>query len=192
MRTLKQKLKQRIVATTVFLFMLFMMFGLLELPRTSATVTTTNLIQNFIAGSFGHQAMQNLVFSDITVGTASNTTANMTVTNVWDLRGSGAGWSVTGSCNNLSVSIVGVNNISNSVIAWNPAGGTLINVSGTTTGVTLGTAQYLNGSRLLVSSTTNNGMGNYRVNNVVLNVVYNGRTDQKTGTYQAILTMTSS
>jgi hypothetical protein len=192
MKTSKQKIKQKIVATTVVVFMLSMMFGSLNLPGALATVTTTNLIQNFAGGTFGHQAQQNLVFTQITVGTASNTSANMLQTNVWDFRGTGAGWTITGICNNMLTAAVGVNMLNASTIFWAPGGATVTAISGVTTGITNGTTQSLETSRTLITSTTNNGMGNYRMWNVLLNVQYNGRSDQKTGTYGGILTMTSS
>jgi hypothetical protein len=192
MKTLKQTIKQKIVATIVVMFMFSMLFGSLNLPGVSATGTTTNLIQNFVAGTFGHQAQQNLVFTDITVGTASNTTANMLQTNVWDFRGSGAGWAISGICNNLLAVNTGINMLNADTIRWNPAGATVTAFSGVTTGITNGTLQTLEVSRTLISATTNNGMGNYRMWNVLLNIQYNGRTDQKTGTYGGILTLTSS
>lgn len=192
MKNSKQEVKQKIAATTVLIFMLSMMFGSLNLPGALATVTTTNLIQNFAGGTFGHQAQQNLVFTQITVGTASNTTSNMLQTNVWDFRGTGAGWSISGVCNDMLTSAVGVNMLNASTIRWNPAGATVTALSGVTTGITNGTLQTLETSRTLISATSNNGMGNYRMWNVLLNIQYNGRTDQKTGTYGGVLTMTSS
>jgi hypothetical protein len=196
MKTQKQTIKQKIVATVVVLFMIFMLFGSLDLPQTSAAVTVTNLLQNVVAGGTGlsHEALQNVVFPDITVGTAANSLGNLTQTNVWDLRGSGAGWSVTGIVNNLTTA--GGNNtiniLPNTIVAWNPAGGAIIAISGSGTGVTAGTAQYLNSSVTLITATASNGMGNYRINNVSLNIVYNGRTDQKVGAYTGVLIMTSS
>ena len=193
MKTKKQTIKQKIMATLVVLFMMFMMFGSLDLSQISAqTVTNTNLIQNIVAGNFWHEAMQNVVFNNIVVGVATNSLANMTITNLWDLRGSGAGWSLTGYCNSLTTTAAGINTIANTEIAWSPVGATIIAISGVTTGIANGTANFLNAPRTLMNASVNNGMGNYRINNVTLNVVYNGRTDQKTGTYQATLTMTSA
>jgi hypothetical protein len=194
MKTKKQTIQQKIVATTVVLFMLFMMFGSLNLPGTSAAGTTTNLIQNIVAGGagLGHSAMMNLVFTDFTVGVGSNSTTNMVQTNVWDYRGTGAGWQITGYANNLSTAATGNNNFTNSNITWYPAGGAIIAVSGSTTGITLGVASNLDGSRNMIGASVGNGMGNYRVNNVVINVFYNGGMDRRVGSYQAILTMTSS
>lgn len=192
MKTLKQKIEQKIIATTVMAFVLSMLFGSLNLPGALATVTTTNLIQNFVPGGFAHQAQQNLVFTDITVGVASNTTANMLQTNVWDFRGSGAGWTISGICNNMLAVNTGINMLNADTIRWNPAGATVTAFSGVTTGITNGTLQTLETSKTLITATTNNGMGNYRMWNVLFNIQYNGRTDQKTGIYGGILTLTSS
>jgi hypothetical protein len=195
MKTKKQAVKQKIIATTVVLFMLFMMFGSLNLPGALATTTTTNLIQNFIAGSFGHSAMTNVVFPDITVGTAVNSLGNMVQTNMWDLRGSGVGWSVSGQLNNLYVTngATGINWINNSEIAWDPTSGSLMATSGVTTSMTKGAAQFFGAAaRALVTAPAGSGMGNYRINNVVFNIVYNGRVDQKVAPYVAILILTSA
>ena len=194
MQTKKQKIKQKIMATVVVLFMMVMMFGTVDLSRITATVTNTALLQNFNPGTMGHQAMTSLVFNDITIGVAVNSLQNMTITNVWDLRGSGAGWSLSGTVNSLMIATGGgVNNLSNAFIAWNPAGGALTAISGTTTGIGIGAAAYFDGGlRTLLNTTTNNGMGNYRMNNVMFNIVYNGRADMEAGLFQATLTMTSS
>jgi hypothetical protein len=195
MKTKKQAVKQKIIATTVVLFMLFMMFGSLKLPGALATTTTTNLIQNMVSGSFGHSAMTNVVFSDITVGTAVNSLGNMVQTNMWDLRGSGVGWSVSGQLNNLYVTNAagGINWVNNSEIAWDPAAGTIIAVSGVTTSMTKGAAQFFGAAaRALVTAPAGFGMGNYRINNVMFNIVYNGRTDQVVAPYVAILILTSA
>jgi hypothetical protein len=194
MKTKKQTLKQKIVATTVMLFMLFMLFGSLNLPGVSATGTNTNLIQNVVAGTFGHGALTNIVFSDITVGSATNSGSNMTMTTAWDLRGSGAGWTIAGYASRLWIqnSAIGVNNLDNVEIRWYPAGATIYAITGVTTGMTLGSTANLDGSRTLITAPTNNGMGNYRINGVMFNIVYNGRTDQVAGSYVSVLTMTSS
>jgi hypothetical protein len=195
MKTKKQQTKQQIVATLIILFMMFMIFGTLDVPSTSATVTTTNLIQNVVggAGGLGHEAMRNVIFNDITLGSATNSLANMLQTNVWDFRGSGAGWSITGVCNNLFTAASGINWFNNSTqIAWDPSVGTIVPISGATTSMTLGTAGYFSAVRTLVTAPAGYGMGNYRVNNVVFNVVYDGRMDQLVGAYAAVLTMTSA
>ena len=192
METKKQTIKQKIVATTVVLFMLFMLFGSLDLPNVSAVGTTTNLIQNVLAGSLGHSAMQNLVFSDITIGVPSNTTANLSPTNAWDYRGTGVGWGVTGYANALSVAGAGVNNIANSLIQWNPTGGAIVAINGVITSMTKGVVANLDGSRALFTAPGGSGMGNYQMLNVMVNVSYNGVISQLQGTYHAVLTMTSA
>jgi hypothetical protein len=194
METKKQTIKQKIVATTIVVFMLFMLFGSLNLPGVSATVTTTNLIQNVVAGTFGHGALSNIVFPDITVGSSTNSGSNMTMTTAWDLRGSGAGWTIAGYASRLWIqnSAVGVNNLDNTEIIWYPAGATIYALTGVTTGMTMGGTNALNFSRTLITAPVNNGMGNYRINGVMFNIVYNGRTDQVAGSYVSVLTMTSS
>jgi len=194
MKTLKQKIEQKIVATVVVAFMFSMMFGSLNLPGASAAVTNTNLIQNIVAGTFGHGALTNVVFPNITIGSATNSTSNMTMTTAWDLRGSGAGWTIAGYASRLWIqnSATGVNNLDNVEIRWYPSGATIYAISGVTTGMTLGSVANLDGSRTLITATNNNGMGNYRINGVMFNIVYNGRTDQVSGNYVSVLTMTSS
>lgn len=194
MKTKKQAIKQKIIATTVVCFMLLMLFGSLNLPGALATVTTTNLIQNVVAGTFGHGALTNVVFPDITVGAATNSTSNMTMTTAWDLRGSGAGWTIAGYASRLWIqnSATGVNNLDNIEIRWYPAGATIYAITGVTTGMTLGPTTNLDASRTLITAASNNGMGNYRINGVMFNIVYNGRTDQVAGNYISVLTMTSS
>ena len=192
MKTKKKKIKQQIIATIVVFFMFIMISGTLDVMNGNAATTVyMNLIQNFVAGSLSIECMQNLAFNSITIAAAGNSLANMTTFNARDYRGSGAGWNVTAYSNNLTISnsATGINNISNASIAMNPATATIIGLDGaSTTGVSLGAAAYLNYARTLVYTSTNNGMGNYRVNNATFNVVYNGRADQLAGTYQAIVT----
>ena len=192
MKTNKQKIKQQIVATIVVFFMFIMVSGTVNVMNGNAATTVyMNLIQNFVSGTLSIECMANLVFNDITIASATNSLANMTVFNIRDYRGSGAGWTVTSFSGNLVIlnNATGINNISNAFIAMNPATATIIGLDGSSTsGIALGSAAYLNYARTLVNSSTNNGMGNYRVNNVTYNIVYNGRADQLAGAYQAQVT----
>jgi hypothetical protein len=194
MKTKKQTIKQKIVATTVVLFMMCMMFGSLNLPGATAAGTNTTLVQNIVAGAgaLGHSAAASLGFTPITVGTASNTTGTLPQTNVWDFRGTGVGWTLSGIANNLAIATAGLNNISSANIMWNPAGGTFTALSGATTGMTLGTAANLDASRTMLTAPATYGMGNYRVWNTAMTVYYNGDMAQLVGTYQAFLTLTSA
>jgi hypothetical protein len=57
-------------------------------------------------------------------------------------------------------------------------------------GVTAGTGGYFSSQQTIANSSTNNGFGNYKLTNTVLNIVYNGNAGQKVGTYQGTLLMT--
>jgi hypothetical protein len=188
-KTKKQQIKQRIAATLVVLFAFVMVFSSFNINFTSAIGTNTTLIQNLIAGTLAMEAPATLGFNNINLGTPINSLANMTQVNARDYRGSGLAWSVTGTMNNLQAAAAGVNNISNAVIAWAPGG--FFSDNGTNTGVALGTAGYFNGGpRTLINTSVNNGMGNYKIVNTTMNVVYNGNPNFVAGTYQNTLTMT--
>jgi hypothetical protein len=187
MKTKKHEIKQRIAATLIAVFMFVMIFGSVNVDFTSAIGTNTTLIQNLIAGALSMEAPTSILFNNINIGSAVNSLAMMTQVNARDYRGSGVAWSVSGTMNNLTVVDAGVNNISNAVIAWAP--GAYWSDNGTNTGVALGTAGYFSSSRTLFNTSANAGMGNYKIVNTVLNVVYNGATDYMDGTYQNTLTM---
>ena len=187
MKTKKQQTKQRIVATLIALFMFVMIFGSVSVDFTSAIGTNTTLIQNLIPGSLSMEAPASIGFNNINIGSAVNSLAMLTQVNARDLRGSGVPWSVSGTMNNLTVADAGVNNISNAVIAWAPA--EYWSDNGTNTGVALGVAGYFSSARTLFNTSVNAGMGNYKIVNTVMNVVYNGATDFMDGTYQNTLTM---
>ena len=192
MKTNKQKIKQQIVATIVVFFMFIMVSGTVNVMNGNAATTVyMNLIQNFVSGTLSIECMENLAFNDITIASATNSLANMIVFNIRDYRGSAAGWNVTAYSNNLTIdnSADGINSIPNAAIAMNPATATIIGLEGSSTsGISLGSAAYLNYARTLVYATAGNGAGNYSVNNVTFNIVYNGRADQLAGTYQAQVT----
>lgn len=194
MKTKKQQIKQRIVATLVTAFMFIMISGCYNVPSLHAGTTWyTNLVQNIVAGSLNIDSMSNLGFNDITVGVATNSLANLEVVNMQDWRGNGQGWTVSAYCNALTTAAAGVNTIANTSIFLNT--GSVQAVSGSLTGVaTYGTDSWrdLSSPRTLVNTAvaSNAGMGSYNLANTSLNVVYNGRADQKTGTYQNQLTLT--
>jgi len=192
MKTKKQQIKQKIIATLVVSFMFIMVSGTFNVTSIlAATTTYTNLIQNMDQGNLELDAPYNVAFNNLSVGVAANSLANLDQVNMRDYRGTAAGWTVVGYTNNLQVSSAGINNISNASIWWNP--GTLTNFQGSSTGVTPASGWASFGSqRTLVSASANNGMGNYRVSNTQLNIVYNGRIDQLQGTYSCVLTMTIS
>ena len=189
MKTKKERIKQRLFATIVILFMFVMVFGSLNISDVSAIGTNTTLIQNLVAGTLQLEAPATLPFNNLTVAVAGNSLANMDVVNARDYRGSGAGWAVTGTMNNLYIASAGVNNISNAVIAWAP--GSQFALDGASnTGVATGPAGYFSAARTLINAAAGAGLGNYRVNGTTVNVVYNGSAAQLAGTYQNTLTMT--
>jgi hypothetical protein len=178
------------MATIVVFFMGVMVFGSMDvLDIMAANQTTTTLIQNFVAGALELEAPSTKGFNNILIGQANNSLANLDVINMRDYRGSGAGWAVTGVMNDLTTTGIGVNTIANSVIAWAPGSQFALD-GGSNTGVAVGTAGFFNVARTLINASTNNGMGNYRVNGTVLNVVYSGSPTQVAGTYQNTLTLT--
>jgi len=192
MKTKRQKTKQQIISTIVVFFMFIMVSGTVNVMNGNAATTVyMNLIQNFVSGVMSIECMENLAFNDITIGSPTSSLANMTSFNIRDYRGSGAGWNVTAFSNDLTISnsADGINNVSNASIAMNPSTATILGLDGSsTTGVSLGAAAYLNYARTMVISTVGNGSGNYAVNNITFNVVYNGRADQLAGVYQAQVT----
>jgi len=191
MTTRKQEIRQQIMATIVVFFMGMMVFGSISVRDTQAIGTNTTLTQNFVAGTLQLEAKATLGFADFTVGVAGNSVANITVVNVRDYRGSGAGWTVTGTMNNLEIATAGTNNISNAAINWMP--GAFFGLGGSSnTGVVLGTGGVFSaaGGQKLINAGASSGMGNYNVVNTMLNILYTGDPTQKVGTYQNTLLMT--
>lgn len=189
MKTKTKQIKQRLVATVIILFMFVMVFGSMNISDVSAIGTNTTLIQNLVAGTLQLEAPATLPFNNLTVAVAANSLANLDVVNMRDYRGSGAGWSVTGTMNNLYIVTAGVNNISNAVIAWAPGSQFALD-SASNTGVAIGAAGYFSAARTLINASAANGLGNYRVNGTTVNVVYSGSPTQLAGTYQNTLLMT--
>ena len=187
MKTKRQQTKQKIIATFIILFMFVMIFGSVSVDFTSAIGTNTTLIQNLVAGALSMEAPATLGFNDLTIGTPFNSWANMVQVNARDFRGSGVLWGVTGTMNDMRATNVGINTIANTVIAWAP--GPAFADNGSNTGTAIGASGYFSAARTLFNTSTNNGMGNYKITNTILNVVYNGRTDFAAGSYQNILTM---
>lgn len=190
MKTQKTKVKQQIAAIIVIFFMMLMVFG--SRNNVFAVGTNTTLTQNLISGTFSMEVSStNLVFSDLTIGVGANSTANLTQVNARDYRGTGAGWTVSGTMNNLTASngAVGTNNISNASINWLPGQFFALD-SGSNTGVAIGTGGTFATAQTLINASTNNGMGNYKITNTMLNILYSGTATQKAAMYQNILTIT--
>jgi hypothetical protein len=188
MKTKKEVIKQKIIATIVVVFMFSMIYGTINIKNTEAIGSNTTLTQNLINGDLSMEAPTAIAFNNLAMGTAINSLANMNQVNARDFRGTGAAWSVTATMNNLTTAGAGINNISNAVIAWAPAA--YFSDNGTNTGTALGTAGYFSAARTLFNTSVNNGMGNYKIVNTTLNVVYSGATNYVAGTYANTMTMT--
>jgi len=195
-KTKKQQIKQQIVATFIVVFMFAMVFGVLDSNIVSAIGFNATLVQNFVAGTLQLEGPASIGFPAITVGVATNSLANMDSVNIRDYRGTGAGWSVVGSMNNMLASNASPRNfLDANNIAWFPGNTTLTAKEGaSTSGIAYGTNTFMNSgtSRTLINASTNNGMGNYVLNGTLINVQYYGWANQATGTYQNTLTLTVS
>lgn len=191
MKTKKQQIKQKIAAVVVVFFMAVMVFGSRD-EFALAIGTNTTLIQNFIAGSLQLETAASLGFNDITVGVAANSLATLGIVNIRDYRGSGAGWTITGTANSMFTAVAGPgNSILNTTIAWAPGSIWALDGGASNTGVAVGGASYFGGGLLtLANAASNNGVGNYKLTNTALNIVYGGSAAQKIGSYQGTLTMT--
>jgi len=194
MKSQKQKAKQKIIAILIVTFMLAMVFGSISLPNTWAIGSNTNLIQNFVNGELSMEAPATLAFNNLSVGVAGNSLANMDYVNFRDTRGSGIEYSISASMNNMFTSAAGTRNyLLNGNIAWFPQGCVLTGLeSSNTEGMAKGSDGKFDAARTLINTSTNNGMGNYRINSLNVNIQYYGWGDQKAGTYQNTLTMTIS
>jgi len=192
MKTKREQLKQRIVATLIVFFMCFMISGLFGAFEVGAIGSNITFAANIGAGSLTFASSSSVAFPNMSIGTAVNDLANITQVNITDLRGSGAGWSVTGTANTFTATNAGTNTIANTFIAWFPANGTWAALSGVTTGILNGTAANFGSAAQLnlAAASVGNGMGNYTLSNVLVNIIYNGNTGQAAGLYQNTLTLT--
>jgi len=194
-KTKKQQIKQQIIATLVIVFMFTMIFGSVEIRDVKAIGDNTTLVQNFTAGTLELESPASVGFNDIALGTGgTNSLANLVIVNMRDYRGTGAGWTVSGTMNDMMTSGGGgLNKIVNSTIAWDPQTATLYGLDGASTdGMAKGSAGYFSASRTLVNAAVNAGLGNYCLNGTELNIVWDGAANQVSGTYQNTLTLTIS
>jgi hypothetical protein len=190
-KTNRKKIKQKIVATLVVLFMFAMIFGSVNLESVRAIGSNTTLSAVISAGSLALESPASASYGGITLsGVAQNTTANLTQVNMRDTRGSGAGWSAIGSANNMYKDAT--NNISNIYVSWAP--GTIYALDGASnTGVAAGASysgNFGDGTRPLANTSTNNGMGNYVINGTICNL--HVLSSVLAGTYVNTLTLTIS
>jgi hypothetical protein len=188
----KKQIKQRIVATLIVVFMFLMISGSIN-TRNAMANDVTNLVQNFVAGTLSLESSAAVAFNDISLGSGgTNSLGNLIIVNARDYTGTGTGWSVTGSMNDMYTSgSGGLNKIVNSVIAWNPQAATLYGLEGaSTSGIAKGTAGYFSALKTLFNAGSTYGLGNYRFNGTEMNIVWDGASNQVAGTYQNTLTLT--
>ncbi len=192
MKTKKQLIKQRIVATGIIAITFLMTFGSLVTDQAGAATTSNTILQQIVqGGSLSIEGPGQVNFATITLNTFTvNSTANMIQVNMRDPRGTGAGWTVTGSANDLQAANGAI--IANSFLRWGP--GTIYALDGSSnTGVAAGASyvgNFADGARTLANTSTNNGMGNYVINGTILNLMIAPAT--MTGTYQNTLVLTIS
>lgn len=193
-RKLKQKLqttKQKIVVTIILLFMFAMVFTSFEIQQApwaqAALVVNTSMNQNITAGTLAVSTLSAVAFPDVVAGTTQNTSANLTVANAQDYRGSLLGWSVTTTSTYFVNGTDTATNFSNAQLYWTP--GTILAINGASnTGVTAGTAGAFDAARTLITATGGNGGGFYNVANTMLNLSI--LSTYKNANYNATMTFT--
>lgn len=191
MKTKKEQIKQKIIAIFVVTFMFTMMIGAVNINLAGAIGGNTILQQVVSAGSLSLETAAQVNFNTFTLnGVSTSSLANLVQVNFRDTRGSGAGYNVVGTANDMKA---GTNTISNVYLGWSP--GTIYALDGSSnTGVTAGSAYSGNfgdpGGKTLASATSNNGMGNYVINGTALNLLL--MSSVPAGTYQNTLLLTIS
>lgn len=192
MKTKKQLIKQKIVAVGIVTIMLVMTFGSLMTDQAGAADVSNTILQQIVTGTpLSIEGSAQVNFASVALNTvAVNSTGNMIQVNMRDPRGTGAGWSVTGSANNLQAANGAI--IANSFLRWAP-GTIYVLDGGSNTGVAAGSSyvgNFADGAITLANTSTNNGMGNYVINGTTLNLMIAPST--MIGTYQNTLTLTIS
>jgi len=188
----EKKLKQKIVSLIVIFFMflsLMSVTGKLNFVRAESNVV--QLKQNIVAGQLDLTVMAEVGFNNATAGTAANSLANMSVFNVEDGTGTGAGWSVTGYSSNLVNGTDTATLIPNTRIYWQPSDGFFgLNGASNTNVTKYSSLVMLNTAQTIITAAATAGMGKYNVPNTTLNVVI--QAGDLTADYNAVLTMTLS
>jgi len=188
-KTKRNEIKQKIVATLVVVFMLAMLGGVLKVYDVRAdNVDTTTLQQQITTGSLSLESPTQVNFNATTAGTGVNSLANMVQVNMRDYTGTGSGWTTTGSANNMVAGNGAI--LANTRLKWSP--GTIYALDGASnSGVAAGASysgNFGDGSRTLANASGNNGMGNYVINGTTMNLLI--QAGDVTGTYQNTLTLT--
>jgi len=192
METRKKQLKQKIIATLVVVFMFAMISGTVNPIRVRAIGDNTLLQANVQGGTLSLDSPEQANYATVTLNaSAQTTTANLIQVNMRDPRGSGAGWTTIGACNDMKA---GTNTISNAYIDWAP--GTVYALDGASnTGVAAGAdyaGNFGDGSRTLANTalSAGDGMGNYVINGTIMNLQI--LSSVNAGVYQNTLLLTIS
>lgn len=197
METKIKKLKELIISLTIILVMVVMVFGKLIFSNVqfvwAANQATTTLQEVITGADLGTSAPTQVNFAGFTInGLGTNVTADMDNVNVWDLRGTGASWSLTAISNSMVGSGLSApgNMILQNYMNISAAGGITGLGGSSTTGIALGgsTGNFADAAMTIANASANNGMGNYVVNDTTLRATI--LSNNKAGTYQSTLTIT--
>ena len=188
----KRQLKQKIIATLVVVFMFAMISGTVNTVRVQAYGDNTILQAIVQGGTLSLDSPDQANYTTVTLNAATQTTTtNLVQVNMRDPRGSGAGWTTVGACNDMKA---GTNTIANAYIDWAP--GTVYALDGASnTGVAAGEdyiGNFGDSLRTLANTalSSGDGMGNYVINGTIMNLKI--KSDVNAGTYQNTLLLTIS
>lgn len=189
-----KSIKEKIISLTILLVMFTMIFGKLVIQNVWAANQANTILQEVITGAdLGTSAPAQVNFAGFTInGWGTNVTADLDNVNAWDLRGTGLGWALTSVTNNMVGSgLTGPGNmITNAYINISTAGGITGLGGSSTAGIALGgsTGNFADAAMSIANASTNNGMGNYIVNDTTLRATI--LSNNRAGTYQSTLTIT--
>jgi hypothetical protein len=187
----KNKIKQKIIATLIVVFMLAMISGTVNPIRVRAIGDNSTLEQQITGGSLSLESPTQVNFNSTESGTGVNSLANLVQVNMRDYTGTVSGWDAIGFANAMTAANTAT--IANTRLKWAP--GDIYALDGSSnTGVVAG-ADYTgnfgdNGGLTLANAGTGFGAGNYVINGTTLNLLIT--VDDVIGTYQNTLLLTIS
>lgn len=185
-------MRKRIIATLVLVFVFFAIFQVIQ--SQAAAGVNVNIYLNITPGTLGITAGPDVALADwaFDPNAGTNSGGNLTKLNVWDTRGSAAGWTVSAWSNSLTATNAAPatykNTIANTAITIR--GGTEWNVSSSSeTGLVVNTTnQTLNTPRTVWNAGSGYGSGNYFLaNSMIVATVSNNSV---AGLYGCYMTLT--
>ncbi|MBU1148723.1 hypothetical protein KKI23_01395 [Patescibacteria group bacterium] len=190
----EKQIKQKIVATIVVFFMFMMVLGTTsQFNLIDFTQASSNMIQNVTPGSLAISSPAEIGFNDADAGVPASSLANLSMVNVQDYRGTGAGWAATGYSSVFANGLLGTVTIPNTRVYWDPDGewysynsASNSDMDGHAGIVMLNTPQTI----LNAAAALGAGMGYYNIPNTTLNVVIQAADEALD--YNATLTLTVS